>query len=207
MRETFPWGTHHLYDRVAGRSMQDLFDALAQERPDAQTVLDIGCGPGHLADAIADTHPRADVLGIDIDPAQIRIARKKRSGRARFDVGASDDLPLPDASRDWILATESFHHWSRPQASMHEIRRVLQPGGEAWIVEAAGDLTRDELRHWTWLHRVPGVHAIARAVARRHGYTTQRLEDGLLSMARSAGLHATTLRDKGLWRVVLRRQR
>lgn len=68
-------------------------------------VLDLGCGDGRLALGVA---PYArEVLGLDPDEELIRDARRRAAarglGNARFDVGAGQDLALPDASFDVVI--------------------------------------------------------------------------------------------------------
>lgn len=200
MRETFPPGTRRLFDLLARRVLQRFYDRLATRRPEARAVLDLGCGPGHLAAAVARTHPGADVLGIDLDPRMVRMAQRRHHGRnLSFREGTAHDLSLPDASRDWVLTTESYHHWSRKPQSLDEVRRVLRPGGRFWLVEAAGDVTRDELAAWTGRRPWPGVTRLVRAATRSHGYTTDRLQSDVLPLLEPRFREVRVDREDGWW--------
>lgn len=68
-------------------------------------VLDLGCGDGRFAVAVAPLAKSVD--GIDPDAAAIASARKsaRKSGAAnvRFAVGAAQQLPYPDAAFDVVL--------------------------------------------------------------------------------------------------------
>ncbi len=206
MRETLPLGGHHIFDRLVARRLQRFYDRLAVRNPDAKDILDIGCGPGHLAAAIARSHPQAHVRGLDLDPVQVRIARKHEAPNLSFDQGASHQLPLPDASLDWVITTESFHHWSRPQESLDEIHRVLRPGGTFWIVEGAGDMTRGELEAWTGRRPFPGLTWWVRAIFTTHGYSTRRLHAELLPILRQGPFgEPDATREDGWWIIEMRK--
>jgi ubiquinone/menaquinone biosynthesis C-methylase UbiE len=53
-------------------------------------------------------------------------------------------MPFPDGSFDLIVSSMSQHHWSDVPAAVGEIRRVLRPGGRAWIYDARPVLPRAE---------------------------------------------------------------
>jgi SAM-dependent methyltransferase len=106
-------------------------------------VLDVGCGTGSLAIAIARLHPAADVVGIDPDPKALARARRKaaRAGVSiQFDGGFADGLPYPDAAFDHLLSSFMFHHLEgNEKAGMfHEARRVLKPGGFLYLLDFEG---------------------------------------------------------------------
>ncbi len=94
--------------------------------------LDVGCGPGVLAELLDDqSHP---VAVIDFAPANIerlkdQWGRRSRSIEAR--VGRLDAIPYPDESFDTVFATEVLEHLSigKLSAGLREVRRVLVPGG------------------------------------------------------------------------------
>lgn len=104
-------------------------------------VLDVGCGPGHLALQLARRHG-LDVTGIDLDPAMVERAEANADGRVghggavtrpTFIVGDVASLAFPDASFDVVVTTLSLHHWADPAAGLAEIGRVLRPGGRALV--------------------------------------------------------------------------
>lgn len=204
VRETLPLGGHHIFDRLVARRLQRFYDRIASRRPEARAILDVGCGPGHLAAAAARGHPEADVLGVDLDPVQIRLARRHEAPNLRFELGASHELGLPDESRDWVLATETFHHWSKPGESLTEVFRVLRPGGTFWIIEGAGDMTRDELAAWTGRRPFPGLIWWVRLIFTTHGYTTKRLQERLVPALSDSPFGAPrVVREDGWWIIEL----
>ena len=101
----------------------DLFAKLASGR-----VLDVGCGPGRVAGLLHDRG--LDVIGIDLSPRMIEIARREHQG-PDFRVGSMTDLDLPDGELGGVISWWSIIHLPRdvvPQA-IAEFYRVLAPGG------------------------------------------------------------------------------
>jgi 2-polyprenyl-3-methyl-5-hydroxy-6-metoxy-1,4-benzoquinol methylase len=91
-------------------------------------VLDVGCGEGAFADAIA---------GLDATPVCVEVADEPlRRLRARFPhltdtrrATAGEPLPLADAEVDAVWAGEVIEHVVDVGAFASELRRVLRPGG------------------------------------------------------------------------------
>ena len=103
-------------------------------------VLDLGCGTGTLTLLAKQTHPDAEMVGIDPDPEVLSRARSKaaQAGVAiTWDEGLATRLPYPDRSFDRVLSSLVLHHLKRParQAAFDEVWRVLRPGGEFHIVD------------------------------------------------------------------------
>jgi demethylmenaquinone methyltransferase/2-methoxy-6-polyprenyl-1,4-benzoquinol methylase len=99
------------------------------DRPDAR-VLDICCGTGDLAMALARHHP---VLASDFSHEMLRRAQAKNT-MPLFESDALR-LPLRDGSLDLITVAFGFRNLANYQAGLVEMRRVLKPGGVAAILE------------------------------------------------------------------------
>jgi ubiquinone/menaquinone biosynthesis C-methylase UbiE len=129
------------YDRISRLLFGSFFRPIAADvsalvEPGAR-VLEVGCGPGHLAIRLAADH-RLSVVGLDLDPAMIEraLTNARRSGvdpEPEFVVADVAALPFADASFDLVVSTLSMHHWDDPAAGLAEIARVLVPGGRALI--------------------------------------------------------------------------
>ena len=105
--------------------------------PDCE-VLDVACGPGILACAVA-AHAR-HVMGADLTPAMIEQARARQAaaGLQNLDWRVADAtaLPFEDDSFDRVTTRYSFHHMPDPSAALAEMRRVCRPGGRLIVIDA-----------------------------------------------------------------------
>jgi len=98
----------------------------------AGTVADIGCGTGVLT---AQLRGRAEkIIGIDQNQDQLRQARM-RCPEADFRLGELENLPLPAATVDCVLAGMVLHHVPAPELALAEMRRVLRPGGQLILAD------------------------------------------------------------------------
>jgi ubiquinone/menaquinone biosynthesis C-methylase UbiE len=103
-------------------------------------VLDLGCGTGTLTILVKQSHPQAEVIGLDGDPEIIKIARKKISSAGldiHLDRGMAFGLPYSDSSFDRVVSTLFFHHLTREnkRRTLIEVHRVLRPGGELFLID------------------------------------------------------------------------
>ncbi len=127
----------HLSDELAGKPLDRAFlDAFA-ERCVGGTIIDLGCGPGHIAHYLAGKG--ASVMGIDLSPEMIAEARTTYRGLA-FRMGDMFALPLEDASVAGIVAFYAIVHLRTDELDVpfREMRRALRPGGLAAIAFHAG---------------------------------------------------------------------
>jgi ubiquinone/menaquinone biosynthesis C-methylase UbiE len=114
--------------------------ALAQLQPGEQ-ALDVGCGTGTLAIAMARRVGRTGhVTGIDPGTAQIARARAKAARHhlsIEFQIGVIEQLPFPDQTFDIVFSTLMMHHLPAPlkRQGLAEIARVLKPGGRLIIAD------------------------------------------------------------------------
>jgi 2-polyprenyl-6-hydroxyphenyl methylase/3-demethylubiquinone-9 3-methyltransferase len=94
----------------------------------ARSVLDVGCGGGFLANALAEDGLLA--TGLDTSRTSLAVARRfDRSGKARYLCGDAFRLPHGDARFDVVCAMDFLEHVADPEGVIGEASRVLKPGG------------------------------------------------------------------------------
>jgi SAM-dependent methyltransferase len=105
-------------------------------------VVDLGCGPGVTAIAMAQRCPAAEVTGVDIAPAMIRQAGRARrkaapdvARRVRFLQADATRLPFDDGSIDAVTGHSFLYMLADRPAVLAEARRILRPGGRAIFME------------------------------------------------------------------------
>jgi len=121
------------YDIVA---IRDKMAQLASDLPNGTNILDVGCGKGHLALAIARSGKSC--TAIDISDEEIYYARLNA---IFFDVIDRIDLQIQDArqlkfeshSYDAVVSATLFHHLIHPQLVLNEMLRVSKSPGKIII--------------------------------------------------------------------------
>ena len=93
-------------------------------------TLDLGCGGGFMAEALASRGAR--VIGVDPWDTVLRVARKHaRTSNLdiHYVVAAGESLPLGNDSVDRVVSVDVLEHVLDLRAVLAEIHRVLRPGG------------------------------------------------------------------------------
>ena len=113
--------------RVAERALDRIRDLPLQA---GWRYLDVGTGNGAAPLLIAQRLP-LDVVGLDVDPAQIQLANAQAADieNLRFVAHDATDLPFEDASFDVVSSYKMTHHIPDWRAALDAMIRVLRPGG------------------------------------------------------------------------------
>jgi SAM-dependent methyltransferase len=159
--------------RLANR-LTRLADAVAYNVPAGGSVLDLGCGTGELARALATSGMRA--TGCDISPEMLQRAVSASPAETvdwvRLDLGWRE-LPFEPRTFDAVVASSVLEYVDDPVAVLRECRRVLRPHG---VVLFTVPDPRHPVRWAEWLlrvaGRVPAVRAASRRGARLNSYLT-----------------------------------
>ena len=120
------------YDRLrpVDAKWRELFDLLVAEGDLlGRRTLDIGCGTGTFAAALAERGGK--VWGVDPSPEMLVEARAKAT-RARFKEGRAESLPFKDRWFERAVLRLSLHLLDRPRA-LQEVARILAPSGRVVI--------------------------------------------------------------------------
>ena len=88
-------------------------------------VADIGAGTGKLTATLAGLG--AEVTAVEPDPQMLAELRRTMPEVSSV-PGSAEEIPLPDASLDAVLAGQAMH-WFDMNRALPEIARVLRPGG------------------------------------------------------------------------------
>ena len=103
----------------------------------ADTVLDVACGPGLIACALAEV--ARHVTGLDLTPAMIDQARVRQKARGLTNltwlVGDAVPLRFPNAAFSVVVTRYSFHHFLEPRSVLAEMVRVCRPGGRVAVID------------------------------------------------------------------------
>jgi ubiquinone/menaquinone biosynthesis C-methylase UbiE len=136
-----------LVTRLESRGKHQRFTAMMHEYFDAmnidsaRAVLDLGCGTGVAARAIARRKGfTGRITGIDVSPYLIAAAKRLAEGKGvagavEFRTGDSRTLNLPEASFDAVVAHTLVSHVQDPLTVLREIVRIVKPGGTVGIFD------------------------------------------------------------------------
>ncbi len=94
-------------------------------------TLEIGCGWGHN---FPHYPAEASVAAFDLDQARVRAAAQRRSP-IRLTVADAQHLAWGDQSFDSVVGTLVFCSIPQPELALAEVRRVLKPGGQLFLLE------------------------------------------------------------------------
>lgn len=113
-----------------GEAMMDAI--LAAIPQTADKIIDLGCNTGWVARQVARAFPDARVVGVDVNPAMIEVAREA----ARLEASAAefvcvDGAAMQDVARgaDVIICGGSAAFFERPQDVYRAVARCLEPDG------------------------------------------------------------------------------
>lgn len=104
---------------------------LARHLPaDAGPVLDAGCGTGLVGEALSQLGYRGTV-GVDISPAMLAASRVLGVYARLYQQVLGTAIPEADGAFAGFVCTGSFGPGHAPPESLHELVRVVRPGGIA----------------------------------------------------------------------------
>lgn len=154
----YEWCIRNIYYAAGeGRALGTLRSALRLQQP--ERVLELGCGPGHAVEALAEALPWSEITGVDLSPFQIERAtqRCERFGaRVRLLHGDAAALPVHDASFDAVVAAHVAGHVpgdARDEA-MAETERVLAPRGKVYLLDHVWHPLPDTKLRLQWTKRL-----------------------------------------------------
>jgi ubiquinone/menaquinone biosynthesis C-methylase UbiE/YHS domain-containing protein len=124
-------GYERAWRRVAGERAFRRVEAVLRERlPRGGLVLDAGIGTGAISARVLAWDPSARVVGLDLSPGMLRMARAKLAGGStRLVEGDMTRLPFASGVFDAVVSTWALETLPRPRLAVGEMLRVLGDSG------------------------------------------------------------------------------
>lgn len=169
-------------------------DAVTARMPKGSRILDVGCSTGHVIGAVPGEYERT---GADISAGAIELARAVRP-EIRFVQAPVEDLPFEDRSFDCVLALDvlSARGVDDDHVALHEIRRVLRPGGVLVAQVAAYERLRsgyDDAAGTARRYTAPSL----RDLLQRDGFRIEQLTYRVTALFPLAAARRLLTRDGG----------
>jgi len=171
--------------RWTRRLAQPLLDFAAF--PQEGRLLDVGCGTGSLAHAMAARWPSRPVIGVDIAAAYIAFARSQhRLDNLTFEEADASKLPHADASFGGATAQLVLNFVPAAAAALSQMKRVTVRGGR--LVAAVWDFRGGLVYQRIFWDTAAGIDPAAAAARDRLFSGALALPDGLVSLFAAVGL-------------------
>lgn len=162
------------------------------------SVLDVAAGTGLVtAAAVALVGPQGRVVALDPSPGMLAELKRKLSVETL--VAYAEEIPLPDASVDFVSMGYALRHVGDLDRAFAEYARVLRPGGKLCVMEISrpqSALGRVALRAYIGgvvplLARLTGSHRKVGRLWEYYGDTIEAALDpeDILAALRRTGLH------------------
>ena len=148
------------FDRVAasfgdqllpGRTWEGLCRAILNLAPRAR-YCDLGVGDGMLTLMLAQQ--AQEVTAVDLSESMLEQLKTRAAKQGIENItcmqGDIQDLPLPDASHDVVVASQALHFAEAPDLCLSEARRILVPGGRLLVIDLLAhteEWVREKLHH------------------------------------------------------------
>jgi SAM-dependent methyltransferase len=155
------------------------------ERSGAEYFADIGIGTGFYSRMILTSLPDIRGTGFDISEnsqAYTRQHIEKFGVSTRYDVELRDVIAnTPEQITDWLVSVEVLEHLEDPLTFLKALRRMLKPGGKAFVTAALNAPNADHI----YLYRTP---AEALEQLQEAGFVLEQYHSGFAHAPRKPGL-------------------
>jgi SAM-dependent methyltransferase len=101
--------------------------------PRAGIVLDLGCGPGFVAERIQRNHPDLRLVGADVDPRMASLASPRIRRRV---IANALHLPFKPESFDAIHSRFVLRHLPDPRGALVRMRDAVKRDGRVLVIDA-----------------------------------------------------------------------
>lgn len=189
---------------------EEMLDVAAEAIPaQVRTIVDLGIGTGALAARCSSKAKQARIVGVDVDPEIIKLAKRRLGRRATFLSGSFLGTEIPPC--DVVVASFALHHVRAHHAKSKLYERIyaaLAGDGVLVTVDCHPAHDRDMARkqHQAWMAHLRNVYNKSEASrllsswAREDFYTPLEFE---LELIRRSGFAAEVLWRKGAFAVLM----
>lgn len=159
-------------------------------------AIDVASGTGKVAaDLLRAAAPGGSVLGVDISPGMIEVARRRFDGQAGLTFAVGDALALPADDGAFDAATIAFGMRNLPDYArgFAEMARVVRPGGKVVCLEIARPRSRlARVMRW-WFDRVVPILGTVAGQGAAYTYLVRSVQsypppERIAEVMREAGL-------------------
>ena len=177
-----------LYQRLSQQIINHLPTDLIQP-----CIIDIGCGPGLLLEAIARSCSNSILIGIDISNDMLFYARQQLIMAGVYDDASLlrsrvETLPCGSERASVVVSRFSLPYWDDTEQGFREISRVLTEKG--WLILDALDPTFSGIRSWPTLLHMRYAKASRRVMKyHRDSFTHAYAKKDIYALLEQAGLY------------------
>jgi SAM-dependent methyltransferase len=158
-------------------------------------LLDLACGPGRVALAIAQRF--VEVWAVDLEPDMIEAGRRAAEGlgvgNVRWAVGRVENFDVPRGAFDLITIGEAFHRLDRPRVAAMAYDGLKPRGALVTLGPGIADETAP-----------PWRHALADVVQDFVGQPARRYGAPNATPAEEGAAEVQAIRDAGFVEVAVR---
>ncbi len=154
-------GSYDQADVLQTEVRDRLLERLQWVQLQPRRILDLGTGTGRALAALAARYPDAEIIGLDLTPAMLRVAAARpetAAGKASLFVCAdAARLPLPDQSIDLVFSSLVLHWSPALDGIFAEVRRVLRHPGLFTFTTPGPESYRELRAAWRAVDQTPHV--------------------------------------------------
>jgi len=138
------------YAANTGEMMQqyvELARRVAGDLAEGSRVLEVAPGPGYFCIELARLGKFA-ITGMDLSETFVKMAAEKAEAagvKIDFVRGSASKMPFAADSFDFLLCRAAFKNFADPVGALHEMCRVLRPGGRGLLIDLSGDARPEEV--------------------------------------------------------------